>query len=431
MKQKTAVLAIIFAIALIVILNGCDNKEPPKTELTKEDNIPAKEDDILIKAEDTKATPEGVNGIAKANNQFAFELYKEIKDSDENIFFSPYSISYALAIVCEGTRGKTFQEIINVFHFTIDPITRMSAFASIYNEVNKEEKEYRLYTANALWAQKDYKFVDSYISTIRQFYRSEATNLDFIRETDASAETINGWVKNKTKGKIKDILKSGDINDMTRMVITNAIYFKGDWVTEFDKDKTSDAPFYVTPDDKVYVKMMGLTEEKFNYAKDEELQIIELPYKGDDLSMLILLPKKSIEFVEDDLSADKLNEWKSSMSETKIDVFMPKFKFDTRYNLVDTLSRMGMPTAFSKAADMSSMDSTNNLIISKVIHQAFIEVDEEGTEAAAATAVVGTLKGIMLANEFRADHPFIFLIQQKETGNILFLGKVVDPSEYK
>jgi len=240
-------------------------------------------------------------------------------------------------------------------------------------------------------------------------------------------------VEYKTNEKIKDLLSPGTIDSMTRLVLTNAIYFKGDWVLKFDKKKTTDADFKITPENKVKVPMMTLTGQKakFNYAffPENEMQIIELPYEGEELSMLILLPKEGnmIE-LEESLTAERLNEWKSRMKETKIDVYMPKFRFETKYGLSKTLSDMGMQTAFTwPGADFSGMDGTNNLFISNVIHQAYINVDEEGTEAAAATAVTMTLSAI--PNFFRADHPFIFIIQEKTTGGILFIGKVTDPSK--
>ena len=379
--------------------------------------------------DDSEATPEKVSAVVNANNEFAFDLYSKYKDEKEgNIFFSPYSISTAMAMTYEGARGQTAKEIQSVFHFPEESIRR-PGFARLYNEINKKDKEYQLSTANALWAQEDYKFLDEYFSTIKRYYDGDVTNLDFIKETEKSRVTINKWVEDKTKNKIKDLIPQGAIDGYTRLVLTNAIYFKGDWVLQFDKKKTREADFKVSPEKTVKVQMMGLTGDKakFNYAKTWELQILEMPYEGDELSMLVILPRENLESI--DINNAKLNELKGMLRETKIDVYMPKFKFETKYFMAKDLIEMGMPTAFSMGADLSGMTGNMDLFIDKVIHQAFVEVNEEGTEAAAATAVIGTLNGIEKSNIFRADHPFIFIIQQKDTGNILFMGRVNDPTE--
>ncbi len=218
---------------------------------------------------------------------------------------------------------------------------------------------------------------------------------------------------------------------MTRLVLTNAIYFKGTWEWEFDKSDTREQDFKITPTNVVKTPIMYMKNDKakFNYADVEDLQILELPYKGKKISMLILLPTEDINTIEPSLTPEKLSEYKNQMQETKLDaIYIPKFEFDTKYFMKDTLSAMGMPTSFEwPGADFSGMDGTNNLYITSVIHQAFVKVDEKGTEAAAATAVVGTFGAAMPRNIFRADHPFIFIIQERETGNILFLGRVVDP----
>ena len=380
--------------------------------------------------DDSEATPEKVSAVVNANNEFAFDLYSKYKDEKEgNIFFSPYSISTAMAMTYEGARGQTAKEIQSVFHFPEESIRR-PGFARLYNEINKKDKEYQLSTANALWAQEDYKFLDEYFSTIKRYYDGDVTNLDFIKETEKSRVTINKWVEDKTKNKIKDLLPKNPrvIREDTRLVLTNAIYFKGDWVLQFDKKKTREADFKVSPEKTVKVQMMGLTGDKakFNYAKTWELQILEMPYEGDELSMLVILPRENLESI--DINNEKLNELRGMLRETKINVYMPKFKFETKYFMAKDLIEMGMPTAFSMGADLSGMTGNMDLFIDKVIHQAFVEVNEEGTEAAAATAVIVALKS-SISDYFMADHPFMFIIQQKDTGNILFIGRVIDPSQ--
>lgn len=398
------------------------------------------------KVDDVGSTQQGIQEVVNANNQFAFDLYSELDKSEQgNIFYSPYSISAALAMTYEGAKGQTADEMKSVFHFPESNILRPN-FAAIYNEINRGNKAYELRTGNALWAQYDYKFLEDYTSRVEQYYGGKVANLDFKQETEKSRQTINSFIEEQTNNKIKDLIPPGILDPMTRLVLTNAIYFKGTWEWEFDKSDTRDQDFKITPTNIVKTPMMYMDPDKarFNYADLEKLQILELPYKGEKISMLILLPKQGEDYdfetrerivsdytLEDvDLSTEKLNEYKSQMQETKLDsISLPKFEFDTKYFMKETLSAMGMPTAFGNA-DFSGMDGTRNLIISQVIHQAFVKVDEKGTEAAAATAVVVMDKmAAMPRNVFRADHPFIFIIQEKETGNILFMGRVTDPTQ--
>lgn len=385
------------------------------------------------KADDSKSTPEGVNKTINSNNQFAFDLYLKLKDvpeyNESNIFFSPYSISVALGMTYEGAKGETAEEIQSVFYFPEDKNIRQSSFAKIYNQINKVDKKYKLHTANALWAQKDYKFLEEYINTIEKYYVGKVTNVDFINATEDARVIINKWVEEQTNNKIKDLIPAGVLNTLTRLVLTNAIYFKGLWIKQFDKEETRKEDFKVSPEKTVKVDMMSITGEEFNYFETEEIQILELLYEGEDLSMLIILPKENdLNSLEDSFSLEKLYELRNNLGEQKVDVYIPKFKFETKYFMVKTLEEMGMPTAFSMDADFSGMDGTTDLFIANVIHQAFVDVNEEGTEAAAATGVVMELKAAM-PTVFCADHPFIFMIQERETGNILFLGRVIDPTE--
>jgi serpin B len=391
-----------------------------------------------IKVDDSGATEQGINELVNANNQFAFDLYSELKDENGNVFFSPYSISSAIAMTYEGARGQTADEMKNVFHFPSNIAEMRASFAKLYNNLNKKDKQYQLNTANALWAQKDYPFLNNYLSTIESYYGGKTTNLDFISETEKSRNIINSWVEDQTNNRIKDLIPAGVLSPMTKLVLTNAIYFKGKWALQFDKSNTKDEDFNTDSGTKVKVPMMQLTgkDAEFNYAELENMQILEMPYKGKELSMLILLPKGDLESAEKFLTAENLNLVKQSLLNQRVDIYLPRFKFDTKYFMADTLSQMGMPTAFSaEKADFSGMVSKENLagqnlFISQVIHQAFVEVNEEGTEAAAATAVI--METMSAAPQepkvFRADHPFIFLIQEKATGNILFLGRVVNPS---
>ncbi|MBN2015078.1 MAG: serpin family protein [Candidatus Altiarchaeota archaeon] len=378
-------------------------------------------------------TSSSASGVVEANNRFAFELYSEYKSQEGNVFFSPYSISSALAMTYEGARGETAEEIQAVFHFPENDSGRRQGFSAANAEINREGKAYALSTANALWAQRDFVFLPEYFKVVEEYYSGKATNLDFVLETEKSRMTINSWVEEHTNDKIKDLIPSGAITPLTRLVLTNAIYFKGTWVKQFNESLTEERDFRVGGEKTVKVDMMSMFMEDFNYTETADAQILELPYSGGELSMLILLPKDDdITSLEESLSAEKLSAWRKALREEKIDeLYLPRFKFETKYFMAETLKAMGMLTAFSYEADFSGMDGKRDLYISSVIHQAFVGVNEEGTEAAAATAVIMTLSATPEPQEriiFNADHPFIFIIQQKSSGNILFLGRVSDPT---
>jgi len=372
------------------------------------------------------------SGIIEANNRFAIFLYSHYKSEEGNIFFSPFSISTAMAMVYEGAEGKTANEIKSVFGFSKYDNSRRSQYAKLLSEINKKNKEYTLKTANALWAEQNFHFLDEYLKTVEEYYGGKTTNLDFKNESNESRLIINNWVEEKTNNKIKDLFPKGTINKSTRLVLTNAIYFNAKWLIQLDAQKTNDEYFRVNPDKSIKVPMMQLTSQKstFNYTVNENLQILEMPYVGEDLSMLILLPlDDNIEALENSFTIKKLSKWKKNLKKRRVNIYIPKFKIETKYFLSETLSYMGMPTAFTDLADFSGMTGKKDLIIDKVIHQAFIEVNEEGTEAAAATGVSIIRKTSIPPPTpiFKADHPFIFIIQQIKTGNILFMGRVNNP----
>ena len=388
----------------------------------------------LSKLDETGATPEGVKTLVNANNQFAFDLYSELKKkskNDENIFFSPYSIFVALSMTYEGAKGKTAEEMEKVLHLPADKNLRRANFAKIINEINKPNKKCKLSTANALWPRINVKLLEEYQNTIEKYYGGKVTPLDYAKDPEGSRQIINHWVEDKTEGKIKNLIPPGFLEPSTVLVLTNAIYFKGNWLVQFDPKETEEEDFKTSSGKIVKVPMMRLvdTDEKFNYAETEDVQILELPYDGKDLSMLIILPEESkLEKIENELSAEKLSEWKGMLKKQKVDIYLPRFKLKTKYFLADTLKKMGMSTAFDASANFSGINGKGGIWIDEVIHQAFVDVNEEGTEAAAATEVM-MVEGIhSLFPVFRADHPFIFLIQERKTGNILFMGKVANPA---
>lgn len=404
-------------------------------------------------ADDSGATTQGVNEIVKANNQFAIKLYSEMKETDENIFFSPWSISTATVMAYEGAREETAKEIQKVFQYPKDENTRRTSYAKMLNTLNKASGKYKLSTANAIWLQKDYLFLEEYKETINNYYLGEVKNLDFINNPQGASSDINKWVSKNTNSKIKEIVSPSMFNDLTRAVLTNAIYFKGKWEHQFDKEDTKQEDFTIEKENKIKTPMMKLTDDdlRFNYTETDGVQILEMPYQGDKISMLVLLPRtemtdtmterfqkegivpqtSNMEQLQTMISAEKIQEWRNKLKPETVFIYMPKYTFETSYSLSDYLKSMGMNLPFTwPGADFSGMDGTKMLYISEVLHKAYIDVYEEGTEAAAATAIiVGFGAAIPHYIEFRADHPFMFIIQEKQTGNILFMGRVNDPTK--
>jgi len=421
----------LFVLALFILVNFAT----PVSTSCGDDTFMSSEDTSALKISQARKfdSVSAVNNVVNSINQFAFDLYPALKNKEENIFFSPYSLSTAMAMTYEGARGQTAEEIRQVFHYPEDIEILRRGYAEIINQINKKDKKYELHTANALWAQQNYPFSPEYFKTVEKYYGGKVTNIDFVRDTENSRLTINKWVEEQTNNRIKDLIPQGVITPLTRLVLTNAIYFKGNWETQFPKGNTKEAEFRASVDKKVRVPMMFIGGRKFNYAENEALQLLELPYAGNELSMLILLPRNELSEVEPYLKADKIQDLMKDMRQEEVDVYLPRFKFETKYLMggeKGILGRMGMPTAFSEMrADFSGMTGKPDLYITEVVHQAFVEVNEEGTEAAAATGVIMGVKAVLIKKVFRADHPFIFFILEKRTGTILFFGRVIDPTK--
>ncbi len=370
--------------------------------------------------------------VAKGIDAFGFDLYgwlvKETPTS--NIFFSPFSISDALAMTYAGARRGTARQMARVLHFPYPGIRLHQAYAVLLRELetSSHEKGEDLRLANALWGQKGHGFLPEFKELVKKYYGGGFREVDFAGNTERARHRINAWIEEKTEKKIKNLIARGDIDFLTRLVLTNAVYFKGVWATRFRKERTKPMPFHVTAEKTVTVSMM-VQKGSFPYYGNEKIQVLELPYVGGNLSMIILLPvnRDGLPELERHLGAQALNRWLSRLRKRDIRVYFPRFKLKTKYHLARDLIVMGMPDAFSNKADFSGMTGTRDLKISKVIHQAFVDVNEEGTEAAAATAVTMRLKAVFREPVFRADHPFIFLIRHNNTGTILFIGRLVNP----
>lgn len=410
MLKKNSLWALFFILSSLILSCGCISSQE-KTEYPSSAQVQLATD---------------------ANNRFALDLYSQISSEKGNVFFSPWSIYSALSMTYEGARGKTADEMQSVIHLPKNDSIRRQSFAALYDKFNSANAGYTLSNANALWVQKDYSLLRDYTSVVDEYYHGKAENVDFKGATEDARQTINSWVEDRTNDRIKDLIPPGILDPMTCLVLTNAIYFKGSWVREFDRNETQDENFMTEEGSTVKVPMMRSFGEEslYNYMETEDMQMLEIPYKGWNLSMIVLLPKSDdISPLERSLTPEKLVEWKRKLKELQVDVYIPKFTFNTKYFLIEDLEEMGMGTVFAGAADLSGISSMENLSVSDVIHQAFVEVNEVGTEAAAATAVVierAAPDGPKIP-VFRADHPFIFMIQDRETGSILFMGRVSDP----
>ncbi|XP_026218853.1 leukocyte elastase inhibitor-like isoform X1 [Anabas testudineus] len=432
--------------------------------------------------------------LTKANTSFSLDLAKKLGDNDKtaNIFYSPFSISSALAMVMLGARGNTATQMSEVLHFTeaqqpkqeeaqqqlqtqsstqsqmqsqiqtrmqmrtqIQQSSRLpqyllkclkpqdcqddlhAHFAQLLSELNKPDAPYSLSVANRLYGEKSYQFVEEFLAKTRKHYSAELEPVDFKTKADEVRVNINNWVDKQTHGKIKDLLAQGTLNSMTILLLVNAIYFKGSWNERFREDSTVDAQFRINKNDTKMVKMM-CQKNDFPLASIPEAacQILEMPYKGKVLSMLIFLPNEieddttGLEKLEKELTYEKFEEWThpAKMFKTEVEVKLPRFKLEATYDLNEVLKSMGMVDVFDDTkSDLSGISLTKDLFLSKVVHKAFVEVNEEGTEAAAATAVMITACAFRIPASFNADHPFLFFIRHNPTKSVLFAGRYSSP----
>jgi serine protease inhibitor len=390
-------------------------------------------EEISAQTDDSEARPT-LDSVVRGNVAFALDLYRELQEGEGNLFFSPHSISTALAMSYAGARGNTASQMARTLHFGLDQEHLHRAFAALEARLKSVQKEGQiaLKVANSLWPQAGYAFLQEYVALIQEHYGVMITSVDYVNDAEAAPERINTWVAERTEDKIQDLIPQGILDALTRLVLVNAIYFKGNWANQFDQASTQDAPFQVTAAEKVLVPMMA-QEAEFGYAEWDGLQALEVPYVGDGLSMFVLLPGEvdGLGQLEATLTLENLDRWTTNLRKRKVRVFLPRFKMTSQFTLNNTLIAMGMADAFDMGkADFSGMDGRKAwLYIAAAIHKAFIEVNEEGTEAAAATAVIMGVRSMPLPPPtFRADHPFLFLVRENSTGSILFLGRMADPS---
>lgn len=382
-------------------------------------------------------TEEQLAEFVGGNSAFAFEFYRAVRDDDGNLFFSPYSISAALAMTYAGARGETAREMAEALNYVLPREQLHSAFnamdleLALRSEVELEEEgdPFRLNIANAVWGEREYEFLAEFLDTLAENYGAGLQLLDFISDPEGAREAINRWVSDQTEDRIPELIPQGAIDALTRLVLTNAIYFNASWAFPFEREATQEGTFHLLDGTQVQVPMMRL-DETVRYAEVDGVEAVELPYVGRQLSMVVLVPDEGqFEAFESALDAATMDSALDAMKPTRVALTMPKFEFESSFTLNDTLASMGMPSAFTPGqADFSGMDGTRDLFITHILHKAFVSVDEAGTEAAAATAViVGLTSAPSGPVELALDRPFTFFIRDIPTGAILFAGRVLDP----
>ncbi|XP_043921186.1 leukocyte elastase inhibitor-like [Protopterus annectens] len=379
--------------------------------------------------------------LITANTKFALDLFKHVTgdSNDDNIFFSPLSLSVALAMVYFGARGNTAEQLAKILHYakTSDVHRQFKALNAV---INNPSSLYEIKIANRLFGEKTFDFVQKFLDNTKKFYQAELSRVDFLHQSETARRDINAWVESQTEGKIKDLLPEGSVESDTVLILANAIYFKGTWKKTFEPWNTEEHPFRISKNDTVKVQMMKLEEDfRYNYISELHLSILELPYLKDETSMLILLPddftdeSTGLDQLQKELSFEKLSQWTDpiNMQETCVYVYLPKFNLEKSYDMKCLLTKMGITDIFCRtSADLSGMTTKDNLFVSKVAHKSFVDVNEQGTLAAAATGIVCTADCLRLPGArkvFKADHPFLFFIRHNESGSILFFGRFCQP----
>ncbi|XP_003225625.2 leukocyte elastase inhibitor isoform X1 [Anolis carolinensis] len=376
--------------------------------------------------------------LANANTHFALDLFQKLTEANStgNIFFSPLNISSALAMVYLGAKGDTATQLSKACHFDAveDLHVKLQALST---KINRSDAPYVLKLANRLYGEKTYCFLKDYLTSTQKLYGAELSMVDFLNAAQSVRTQINQWVEGQTEGKITELLSEDSVNELTKLVLVNAIYFKGSWEEKFDKFDTTDKPFRLSKKEKKNVKMMFMKKKlPFSYIDDCKCRVLELPYQGKELSMILLLPddieddSTGLEQLEKQLILGNLQKWTCSQnmySNHEVYVHLPKFKLEESYDLQSYLEALGLRDVFgSGKADLSGMSRARDLHVSKIVHKSFVEVNEEGTEAAAAAAAVA-MNSMPMREKFNADHPFLFFIRYNPTNTILFFGRFASP----
>ena len=380
--------------------------------------------------------PDAKSG-ADAGNRFAVELYANLAAGEGNLFLSPHSIHIALGMAYMCARGDTAAEMGRVLH--LPAAGAEDLFRALIEALNTGSKigtqeVYRLWTANSFWAQQGYPFQEAYKELVKTHFGGELVEVDYAKAAESARAKINAWVEERTVGKIRDLIPAGTLTPLTRLVLANAIYMKSAWDQKFTPELTAEAPFHTGATSTVKAQLMHRVGP-YRYFEGDGFQAVSMPYSANRLAMVVLLPAKvgGLAALEKKLTAEALTGWLAGMKRRPVDLSLPRFKLTASCAVADALKALGMPTAFkSGPADFTGIADTKELYISHVLHKAYVDVNEEGTEAAAATAVVLAGRAMTEKEEppvvFKADRPFLFLIRHEQTGAILFMGRVVDPT---
>jgi serpin B len=421
---------------LIFSLVGCSPISNPLRTSVPDTSIQL-DQSSLTRISNPQVSNSDQQALVSGNSTFAVNLLQFLNSQSGNLIFSPFSISEALAMTYAGARGETEQQMASALHFTLPQNNLHSAFNALDQKLNGlstgqsgSDQNFQLNIVNSIWGQKGFTFLPAFLDILSQNYGAGVRLLDFENATEPSRQEINNWVSDQTQQKIQDLLPEGSVLPTTRMVLTNAVYFKAEWEYPFQAGNTQNRPFTLADATQVDVPTMH-EAAGFGYAESGGVQVVDLPYANSNMSMVIFLPENgSLDSFVNSLTTEKITDLLNSLSTTQeVSLDLPKFKFDASFNLNDALSTLGMPDAFTSGkADFSGMDGKKDLLIQGVLHKAFIAVDEQGTEAAAATGVVVGLAAIPVNQvTVKVDHPFLFMIVDHDTGTVLFLGRVVDP----
>ena len=435
----------LFVLALVLVLSGClppERTTSPAVSQTPASarlpTVPPEASAPVVREEAPEVSDAELAELVVGNTRFALDLYRLLAQGDGNLFYSPYSVSQALAMAYAGARDETAAQMAETLRFSLDD-ERLHAAMNALDQLlasraenlgHQEGTGFRLEVANALWGQEGYAFREEFLEALARHYGAGMHLVDYARDPEAARVRINAWVLEQTEGRIENLLAPGTVDTLTRLVLANAIYMKASWQSPFDPANTADGAFTLTNGDQVTVPMMRQTA-RFALRRDSDFVAVELPYIGHQLRMTILMPNVgALEGFEQDLDAERLAEILGGLESVELRLIMPKLRVESEFGLGDALQSLGMTDAFTPgAADFSGMDGARDLFIGAVVHKAFVDVDETGTEAAAATAVVmaaGAMPG--KPQEVTIDHPFLFLIRDQGTGAVLFVGRVVDPS---
>ncbi len=416
-------------LALAILLSACGPSRPSASLAQSS----------LKRIADPAVPASDLSALVQGDNAFALDMYHSLRSSNGNLAFSPYSLSVALAMPYAGARGDTEKQMAQALHYTLPQDRLHPAFNRLDQDLAKEgqpssgeAEPMQLKIANAVWAEQTFSFLQSYLDLIAQDYGAGIRLADIIHNADGVRQQINNWVSQQTNNKIKDLIPAGAMDDATRMVLVNAIYFKADWSNEFDPSNTQDVPFTLLDGTQVTSKQMSDHFSGVPYSSGDGWQAIELPYVGDTAAMDLIVPDAGrFQNFESSLDAQKLNSIIGSMQPVAIQLAMPKFSFRSTFDMGGTLAGLGMADALdANLADFSGMTGKRDLYITKVVHRAYIAVDEKGTEAAAATGIVMGLTSIMIPDkQLTIDRPFLFVIRDVQSGQILFLGRVMDPTK--